>query len=68
MQALQRGLAELAGAGGAEAAADALRIVDTYIKVRLAPILYSISGSCLKIVSHAYHTREYHIVLSAALA
>lgn len=40
MQALQRGLAELAGAGGAEAAADALRIVDTYIKVRYAPILY----------------------------
>lgn len=33
MQALQRGLAELAGPGGAEAAADALRIVDTYIKV-----------------------------------
>jgi len=33
MQALQRGMAELAGPGGAEAAADALRIVDTYIKV-----------------------------------
>ena len=32
-QALQRGLAELAGPAGAEAAADALRIVDTYIKV-----------------------------------
>ena len=32
-QALQRGMAELAGPAGAEAAADALRIVDTYIKV-----------------------------------
>ena len=39
LQALQRGLAELAGAGGAEAAADALRIVDTYIKVSMSTLL-----------------------------
>lgn len=34
MQAVQKGLADLAGPGGAEAAADSLRLVDTYIKVR----------------------------------
>lgn len=33
MQAVQKGLADLAGPGGAEAAADSLRMVDTYIKV-----------------------------------
>ena len=33
-QAVQKGLADLAGPGGAEAAADSLRLVDTYIKVR----------------------------------
>lgn len=30
---MQKGLADLAGPGGAAAAADALRLVDTYIKV-----------------------------------
>ena len=39
LQALQRGMAELAGPGGAEAAADALRIVDTYIKVTMSTML-----------------------------
>ena len=39
LQALQRGMAEQAGPGGAEAAADALRIVDTYIKVIISTLL-----------------------------
>lgn len=33
IQAVQKGLASLGGPGSAEAAADALRLVDTYIKV-----------------------------------
>jgi hypothetical protein len=33
-QAVQKGLASLGRPGSAEAAADALRLVDTYIKVR----------------------------------
>ena len=32
-QAVQKGLGDLAGPGGAGAAADALRLVDTYVKV-----------------------------------
>ncbi len=36
MQAVQKGLADLAGPGGAEAAADCLRLVDTYIKVPIS--------------------------------
>lgn len=35
MQAVQKGLADLAGPGGAEAAADCMRLVDTYIKARM---------------------------------
>ena len=44
LQALQRGMAELAGPGGAEAAADALRIVDTYIKASLSTLLTTTSN------------------------
>jgi hypothetical protein len=35
VQAVQRGLAELGGPGGAATAADALRLVDNYIKAGL---------------------------------
>ncbi len=53
MQAVQKGLADLAGPGGAEAAADSLRMVDTYIKVSPVYITFAVNhiyylGFCQK--------------------
>ncbi|BDA40427.1 Syndetin [Coccomyxa sp. Obi] len=65
LQAVQKGLAELAGPGGAEAAADSLRMVDTYIKAFYLPW-----GEELRrwAQTHPEYTRDQIMMLTVCIA
>lgn len=65
VQAVQKGLADLSGVGGAAAAADALRLVDNYIKVCTISCYHPAGPAACwnrwhKLCNHAFQRRAVH--------